>query len=221
MLVIKTARGVSMVEILIALAAGLVLMTASLYLFIGIMKNSNSTLEMARFNHDLQAGMDRIVSDVRRAGYWSQAINDLGTGANTNPFMVTGADIAINVAQDCLLFTYDLNSDGTLPTVNTAGGDKRFGYRLNNSTLQMRPYTAPFSCTAAAGDWNDITDGIVSNVTFTEVDKVVDVDGSGPGTSTITIRDITISITGALPSDNTITRTLTQTVRVRNDKFTP
>ena len=81
----------------------------------------------------------------------------------------------------------------------------------------MRPVGADFSCTANTATWEPLTDSMITSFSVTESDTVLPIDGS---TSTMTIRYITVTLTGQLDDDPVVTRTLTQTVRVRNDKLT-
>src|SRR6185503_16427844 len=96
--------------------------------------------------------MQLMSNDIRRAGYWGNAISDINTGANNNPFMAAGTDIAIT-GGNCILFSYDYNNNGTLPTISSASDDERYGFRLSGSTLQTRPPGASFDCSAAASAW--------------------------------------------------------------------
>ena len=44
---------------------------------------------------------------------------------------------------------------------------------------------------------------------------------TGPGTRGVAIRSVDITLTGRLVNDATVTKTLTQHIRIRNDKFIP
>lgn len=210
-------RGYSLIEMMISITLGLFILSGSIVVLVNTMHSSHEALKLMRLSYDMQTAMNLIVDDLRRAGYWSQAINDVESGANTNPFMQAGTDISINNSNTCVLFTYDDDKSGTLPALNNAGGDKRYGYRLSGQTIQMRPLGADFSCTASADSWEPLTDNLITNFSINETDTVVPVDGT---TSTVTIRYITVTMTAQLDTDPVITRTLTQTVRVRNDKLT-
>jgi prepilin peptidase dependent protein B len=216
-------NGYSLIELMIGLAAGVFVMGASLTAYVAMLKANRETLQMTRLEHEMRTSMSIMVNDLRRARYWGQAMNDVDTGTITNPFVAAGADLS--VAANCVLFSYDLNSDGTLPALNTAPNDERFGFRLSNSTLQMRPNAhTSFSCADANNAWENLTNPNVVNVTgltFTGTDDVIDADGAGPDTITVTISTVTISITAQLASDPTVQRTLTEIIRIRNNKITP
>ena len=217
-------HGFSVIEILIALVISTILLIGVVGLFISSVKSSRESLSMVQLHHELRTVMTRMANHIRRAGYWALAHHDVGSGANNNPFMAADTDLRIHGGNDCILLAYDFNKDGTLPPLNTSSGDERYGYRLNNQTIQSRPASAAFDCTASAASWDTITDPNIIAITalsFTATNKVIDLDGTGSGTSTLTIRDVVISITGQLANDSAVSKTLTQTVRVRNDLFTP
>ncbi len=213
----STQTGYSLIELMISITLGLFITSGSIVVLVNTMRNSHESLKLVRLNYDMQTAMNLMINDIRRAGYWSNAVNDMDSGANNNPFMQAGTDISISAGNNCILLTYDDDKNGTLPAVNTAGGDKRYGYRLSGQILQTRPVTADFDCTATTNTWDDLTDGIITNFSVTETDTVAPITGTA---STVTIRYITVTMTGQLDDDPVITRTLTQTVRVRNDKLT-
>lgn len=221
MLTNQSQQGVSVIELLIAMAAGLLILAATVSTFIVILKSNSENLKVARLNHELRSTMKLVASDIRRAGYWSLARNDVYQNTNTNPFLSAATDLQVSPDNTCILLSYDRNKDGTLPALNTAGGDKRFGYRVRNQVVQSRPLThTTLSCNDPDGDWDEVTSSnvvSVTNLNFTLNTVLLDVNGS----ATLTVRNVHITLTGQLVDEPTITRTLTQSVRVRNDKFAP
>lgn len=211
-------KGYTLIEILVSLGISLFLSGIALFVYMAISHSYSEILNINHLEEQIRSAMYKMVQDVSRAGYSAAAINDMGTGENTNQFMAAGSDLSIPNSS-CILLTYDSDSTGALPALNTANYDKRYGFRLFEGKLQSRPLTdSTFSCTSGA--WQDLTDSNivnVTNLTFTPNNVTVAIDG----TSTLLIRNVTISITATLSDDSTISRTMTQTVRVRNDKFQP
>jgi prepilin peptidase dependent protein B len=218
---LKKKAGFTLVELMIALTLNAILLAALLTVFISNLNYYHQFLNQSRLNLQLQNALNVMASDIRRAGYSSTAFNDIGLDQNTNPFMAAGIDVTTNIANDCILFSYDQNNDGTLPTISSAYDDERYGYRLMNQTLQTRPPGAPFSCTAASSSWENMTDPnimLITNLSFTLSTKTVT---TGPGSRGVSIRTVTIAITGQLKNNSSVTKTLTQQVRIQNDKFIP
>lgn len=214
----KHQKGVTLLELLIGMALSGVVIASSVLGINSINKSTAINMKTRQLEYATHTLISIMASDIRRAGYWASAIDDVGTGANTNPFMDAGD---ITTTTNCILFSYDLDKDGSLPTLNDANGDERFGYRLSGNTIQARPLShTTFACDDAADEWVDITDPNYINVTgFTVTSSPVDVtlDTSG----TMTIRNITLAITAELTDDASISRTVSKQIRVRNDKFTP
>ena len=212
-------QGFTLIELLIAMTISLVIIAGAMAVFFAMTKSSRNTLEVSRLDRDLNNALNIIASDIQRAGYWGQS-----TSSSTNPFMVTGStDIQVS-GGNCILLTYDTNGDGTLPGLGSGTDDERYGFRLMNGAIQYRPHGASFNCGAASSAWDNLTDPNVMTITTFSVtlnNEAIDLDGAGSGTATTNIRTVDISITGQLANDSSISKTLTRTVRVYNDKYSP
>jgi len=215
----RTTAGFTFTELLIALSINGFIFVALVAVFVSGLTHYNSVFQMNQLYTELHAAMDSMAMDLRRAGYWSQASSIIGSNANTNPFMVTGTtDLTLNGANNCILFTYDRTNTGSLPSISSSTDDLRYGYRLSGGAVQSRPWGATFTCSAAAGNWTNITDPnviTVSNLNFALSTQVVTV-----GSHTMTIRFITITLSGALVSNSAVSETLVENIRVANDKYT-
>lgn len=211
----QAMSGFTLVEVLIALLVGSLVMIGLISFFYNITENSKSTLSAGRLDRELNSVMEIITGDIHRAGYWATA--DAG---GTNPFMVdSDTDIAVNAGNNCITLTYDADGDGALPSISAAIDDERYGYRLDaaNNVIQFRPAGAVFDCATAAANWNNLTDPNVINVTAFTVTKNTNSVAAGAGS--LELRTIDITLTGELASDATITKTITKTVKVYNDRY--
>lgn len=203
-------KGLTLVELMIALLIAGVVVAAVMGIFVSAVTHTRVTIEQSRLDNDMFGAMNAIVRDVRRAGYWASA----STSA-TNPFMQSATDITINATNDCILLSYDHNDDGALPAVNSGTDDERYGYRLMNGAIQFRTNSASFSCSASATNWTNFTDPNIVTITAFTVTKTTKT------ASSMELRTITITMTGQLVSEPSITKTLTQTVKVQNDRYVP
>ncbi|MDR3476517.1 MAG: prepilin-type N-terminal cleavage/methylation domain-containing protein [Gammaproteobacteria bacterium] len=216
----RKQSGFTLPELVIALVVNIIVLAALVSIFVTNLQHYRKVINTNRLNQQLQTAMDIMSSDIRRAGFWSNASNDLNLDQNNNPFMTSTTDISVT-GGNCILFTYDHNQNGALPSISASSDDERYGYRLNGQTLQSRPWGASFACNAAASAWENITDPnvlLITNLTFTLNTQTI---LTGPGTAGITIRSVDISMTGTLANDTTTTKTITEHVRIRNDKFIP
>lgn len=215
----KTIKGFTLIELMIALIISTILFIAIISIFVTNMSYYKKTFVTNKLNQQLIGILDVMSNDIRRAGYWQNANSDIGTFQNNNPFQVSGADISVNGAQNCILFSYDHDINGSLATINSGSDDERYGFKLNNGVIQGRTSTGGFSCTAT--DWENITDSHDINITALTFTLNTSTVTTGPGTRGIAIRSVDITVSGQLTSDATVTKTLTQHVRIRNDKFIP
>lgn len=213
--------GVTLIEMLVALAINTVLLLAITTLYGSNFSYFNQAVNADVLTQQLQLNLDIMASEIRRAGFWSNASTGLNSGSNANPFMVTGSTDITITGGNCILFTYDYNKNGSLPSIAAGSNDERFGFRLVNQILQTRPPGATFACNAATNNWENITDTStieITNLSFTLTQETVPV---GAASDYMIIRRVDISITGRLTEFPTVTKTLTAQVRIRNDKYVP
>lgn len=252
-------RGVSLLELMIGIAVGLLVIASSLVIYLNGSRGSAESIRANRFNQDLREVMSVMVNDIRRTGFSA----DTGAGV-INAFASATTNIAINGS--CILYAYDAiyegGSAGTLDSIDV------FGFRLNGTTLQMLNSAAALTSTdtaacANANAWVDLTDPteiLVQSLTFTtsgsrclSFDPSVynpddtttytawTVSSGGtlsacdavagspisptpaaypPASNTfIETRQITIALTARHASEASYTRTLTETVLVRNNRI--
>lgn len=211
--------GFTITELLTALLVNVIVFAGLITIFLSNVNHYRVSINTNRLNQQLQTVVMMMSNEIRRAGYWSNAQSDLGSTTNNNPYMVSATDMTIT-GGNCILFTYDSNSNGSLPSISSSSDDERYGFRLSGQVLQARPYGASYDCAAASSEWENMTDSNIIQITslsFTLTTKSIT---TGPGNKGIVQRAVDISITGRLTSDNAITKTVTKHVRLMNDKFT-
>ncbi len=194
----RTHRGFSLIELMIALSAGLVISGAAVVLVASIVKSNNETLRSSRLTQELRATTEVIARDLMRARGITDPI------ANLNVTTAIACDtITINAAKDCIKLSYDCSTStsGVFHTYALASSK----VRLDTST------TASPSCPGSAAG-TQITSPAV-NITALSFNQVGSTDA------------YTISVSGQLANaptnSNTVTvgnptRTYTEVVRVRS-----
>ncbi|NEX64583.1 prepilin-type N-terminal cleavage/methylation domain-containing protein [Noviherbaspirillum galbum] len=214
--------GMTLIEVLVASAIGLFLLLG-LTTFMTNNLTSNANLQKAAaLNQELRAIMSLVSRDVRRAGYWaspsyaSGALSGIGAGNTySNPFSTINTATA-----GCILYSYDRNGNGVLDST------EKFGFLLDSGVVQMRTNVGAtaFDCTTDSGNaWGELSDSKNTRITalsFTETDSSP-IYLSGTAGPNIKVRRITITLTGQLKNDATVSQTLTETVRVENDLYSP
>lgn len=294
----KKQRGLTLIELMISIALGLIVLTALVYLLSATMRTNTQTLRSTHLNQELRSVMQLMSKDLKRSGYAAGAENvglcasastiELGgvTGtvsfvlnagnkacdnfpiavgyllmniknvggvlsvscasfATVSPYTVTntacpGAGSAVSFAEttlssgewtivnpfisitaqdvasdadaedDCILFSYDANNDGLIDAAT-----ERYGFRFNAVDGTIETGTAVTSCTA--GSWESLNDD--SNVEITDFDIEAVTSTNAAATVNVCVREIHLSIDGRLTTDNNVTRTVQEVVKVRNDQI--
>lgn len=210
----RPARGLSIVEMMVGLVIGLFIIGAALTLFARNVAGTRQMLAETRLNQDLRAAADLITRDLRRAGFWGNAIQGtiaIGTSSVTAPNPYSG------VATSTSEIGYRFSTDNT--ENNVLDNAEQFGVRLNSGALQLQ---------TASGTWTDITDSRAMTVTALSITPTATTLGLGQfcaktcavgsaGCPTMTVNSFVVTVTGQSASDSALRRSLRSTVRVRND----
>ena len=195
--------GFTLIELMISIVIGLIILAAVIGMFVTMIKSDNDNLKAIRINQELRAAMSLITRNIRRAGANQNAAVD----SPTNPFSVAGGTrltLAANqqgIANSCITYSYDAND----------GSNELYGYRRDSEhgTIEARANGALCN----DDHWSMVTDDHLNNITaLTFTDTTVTQSG-------VNVRQITVTLSGQLRSDATVTRTLTETVKVRNDEI--
>ncbi|MBY4675837.1 prepilin-type N-terminal cleavage/methylation domain-containing protein [Marinobacterium arenosum] len=227
---ISRQRGFSFVEMMISLTLALVVVGVALHYYVTVVSTTSGTRDQTRLVEELRAAITVMTQDIRRAGYWAAlpGSDDL----SANPFTSGGNDLAVSAftdeaANSCILYSYDLDEDKTVDDGSATAGDmEQFGFRLNDGALQQRTGGNSFACTDNGG-WETVTTPEIelTALTFTLNESCLNVatDTSGcpcsSGAPCQHIRRVDINLSGRLV-DNTATQiSLTESLRIRNDKF--
>ena len=233
-------RGFSMVELLVALVAGLIIVGTATTLYVSIIRANATSVQLSALNLGMQGLLDVMERDIRRAGYFANASLNLSRDANGNPviaptdrtamftLMTSAGSTTLQDMQqltvtdpllyDCILLRYDANDDGSI-----AGTNEIMGYRFKSAALGLEfrqwatvaaQLTTPTQCDDDEG-WNNISqDGQVqlSSVTF----AITPAAGFSVPTGQ---RTITVSMVGQSQQKPALSLTLQRQVRMRNDQY--
>jgi len=217
---LQKQNGFSLIELMIAILIGLIVLAATITIYIITIQSSSDTLRSAQLNQDLGIAMTIMTNDIRRAGYWGGAVT--GSDAKNNPFN----DIQILDGGSCILYTYDgVNADGTLDT------NEYYGFKLNNGTIEIKSAGAD-NTDCAVGTWTDMLGNQVEmtalsfnsnnskckNATTGESNTCALITVS-TGDDIAEIRQVDIQMAGRVTSDISIQAVINNSVRVRNNRL--
>ena len=206
-------RGLSLVELMVGITVGLFVVAAATALVTSQLTENRRLLLETQLQQDLRASADIITREVRRTGSWAAANQTLwypGSATEPSPNLFSPVDVA--GAGDQVDFSYQ----------RSAGNEGPYGFRRSSSgVIQTR---------MAAAGWQDLTDGNVMEVTSLAMDlttteseripcpRLCDDDGDTSCWPQLEARTLRFTISARSRTDPTITRELTSSVRLRNDR---
>ncbi len=204
---------------MIGVTVGLIVLAGVLGLFSGHLRGNNDLIRTTRLNNELRGAMDLIVRDLRRASYWGDSVS--GVWYPNIPALLSNPFFDVDTATaGAVTYRYDIDSNGVV------GTDETFRILRNDTdgTIEMQQLDADGALSGTA----PITDPELIDITaltFTPVDRTATTTCLLPGAGAVAptppllhVRQITVTLTGRLRSDATVTRTLTESVRLRNDR---
>lgn len=228
----RAARGLSIMELLVGVAVGLfVLAGASLVTSNQLTDNRRMLLE-TQIQQDLRAAMDIISRDIRRSGYWGNAYKSVQpeTTVLTNPYQPVGVlSGTTNVVSDSIVYSYSHDHDLLRAETDAVEPEEENGFSLDTDANGIGVIYAQLN---RDGPAQPLTDPSVMNVT--QFDVRVDTteiplqvcgtppcppatSGCGPRSS-IFVRQVVMTISGTAVHDASVRRTVSNTVRLRNDQ---
>lgn len=223
---LRASKGFSLVELMVAMVAGLIVIGAVVLFTISTARSSSVNVRSIRLMQELRNSLNLIEREIRRSGFDESALSYIGACVDpaTNCPLTNYKQVVI-ANSSCLVVSYD-NASNTTP--GTAGAGEYHGFRLQQNSsgvgviqASLSSATAP-DCSATDNTWQDITDAGVVNVTnlnFTQSAANGGCIKSSVGIWVV-VQDVLVQMTGqwAEPAGGVVTtRTLEETVRVRND----
>lgn len=239
-------QGLTLIELLVGLLVALVVLGAAAAAFLGSAGAQSDNLNLARLNQDMRSMMDIMSRDIRRAGFVTSDPTANTADLLNNPFF--SADKDIHVLDDGSCITYSYNADNDSPP-NVDNNEHFGFRVNDDGVLQMRSSgTSNTSCSNGSWESITEPDILITNLTFTlteselnatsmatdsDTDTFMDGDDNEngfcdtgescntcqSGQACLYVRTVTISLSGELKEDSSLAQTITQRVRIRNDKF--
>lgn len=217
---------------MIALVLGLIVLGATIGIYITTVGSSSNLIKSARLNHDLESVTALMLNDIKRAGYWGSAT--VAADSRANPFTATATNIQIP-DNTCVLYSYDADGDGTVDS------NEYYGFKFESSTIKIRK-TGTTTADCTDGTWEEFIDGNQLTITslqfsFTPVTGVLPATSRCMNVTTNTAtnaascasptagdslaekRVVNVQLTGRVTSDTSVTKTLNGTVDVRNNRL--
>ncbi|MDH5357843.1 MAG: prepilin-type N-terminal cleavage/methylation domain-containing protein [Gammaproteobacteria bacterium] len=190
---ISKQTGITLIEMMIAMVLGLIVTGSIIAIFVSNVKSTSENVKMLHLNQELRVVMGFISNEIKRAGY---------SGDPTNTAFMT--DFNYDAGNNCIRYSYDADGDGI------QDANERFGFRLTANTIQWSSDVTSGTCTN--GIWQSLTDTSTASITaFTIVSSDI-------ASGTVTIKQLDVTLIGEIAlNPGTASRTITETIRVRNE----
>lgn len=210
----KSQTGITLIELMISTALGVMLLGGAIAIYSDTVSASARSLHVSKINQDLQAIMEIMSSEIKRTGY-------LSTGA------ATGADtLVVENSGACVRYQYDINNSNSL----TSADFRAFRYNSGSKSIEFKKESAG-NCSGSTG-WlalHNVRDIEITALTFTRNVSCYNLTqnaqnnpscgAANNGDSLLSSYDLDIDITGNSKTETAITRTLSNTVKIRSGRY--
>ncbi len=217
-------RGLSLVELMVGVAVSLFVVAAAALLVSSQLSDNRRLLLETQLQQDLRATADIVTRELRRSSYWADARS--GVPAPSLGQVTSNPMVALAVstpASSTVHYKYQ-----------RASGTQAFGFRLNDTGVIAACQSDGSGTGGLCSEWQELTDRNTVRITEFRIDQRVGntanddaltlpcpypcADGTGNCWPKVSVRELTIVITGQSRNDANVQRTLSSSVRVRNDQ---
>lgn len=203
---LRAPRGFNVVELMVAMVAGLLLVAAVTSLFATILRVNQTSMQVSRLNQELQSVTDMIARDVQRTGYDQGATAFLGaaSGARSPFYFDTSSDLMNETVTGskiyrCIRLKYDDDNNGSL------GADETYVYSYDSADKGVQLGTTCSTGSLLSTD-NTIE---ITDLTFSLLSGSV---SSGA-------RTVRLNISGQFKANTALKLTLQRDIKLRNDGY--
>lgn len=223
---LKKQRGLSIVELMVGIAVGLIVVAGASLMVIRTINDNRSMLIETRLNQDLRAAADLIARDLRRAGYWANASTGvyvaggsstlpqnsyqgmISDSCDASPLPAAADSIGATVSSICYYI-----EQGT--SDNTVSPEEMFGFSLSNGVISaFIGGNTPQELTDSKTLYVDALQIISHSSSISLASMCPTTPASAP---TVSVRLFEIVLRGHAPSDTNVVRGIRTYAKVRND----
>lgn len=210
-------RGVSLTELLVGTALGLLVVAGTTTLAVGQVDQARRQTLAHRLQQDLRHAASLMERELRKAGHWGQALGGTAVdGATANPY----AGVSLDAATATLTFALSREAQDN----NIVDRADRSGFRLNRQDRSLQMLTG-------SGAWQTLTDPAVSRfgddglqidsrLTRTLLEGACPKGCEGQGCPAVTAQEVTLTLRASAAADPALRRELRSHVVLRNDTVT-
>jgi len=210
-----SANGFSLVELMIAMAMMLMVTMVTVKIEANVFRTNTESIRMIQLSQEMRSAIQLVTRDIRRSGYNDDSLANF---LSTRPISsgVTMGPLDANSVANCLQIRYE----------DLDGNTKNVVYRLRiiNAVGRVSAnFGADTTCDTAVADaaWVDISDPIQTHVLaleFVMEDHLTDIteNPSTGNTIQVGVEQISITINARLRTNTSVSRSITNEVKLRN-----
>jgi prepilin-type N-terminal cleavage/methylation domain-containing protein len=212
------AHGFNLVELMVAMVAGLLLVAAVTSLFATILKANHTAMQTSRLNQEIQQLTDMIARDIQRAGYDANATQFLGapSGSRSSFYFDAATDLMNETATGSGLYTcirvrYDNDDNGVLnnpdPSPSTSSLNETRVYSSAQNGIKLDTGVSA-ACNSSS---------------FVSTDDTIEITAMTlrllPSSQVSGARALQLMMSGRFKSAPALTLNLQRDIKLRNDGY--
>jgi Tfp pilus assembly protein PilW len=187
----KRSRGLSLIELMIAMSAALIVVGAVIALVVATLRSNSETVQATRLSQELRAVTEIISRDIRRARAVDDPIANIGRGDDA-----VSAVNDVTVTNDCILYGYEGALNGNFRAIRRVEEN-------GVGRILLAAGAAPQACDSA-GELLSSPQVNITNLTFAQNGNY-----------------IAITLEGQLTGNPNVQRELVSGVRIRSGGLPP
>ena len=210
-----SGRGFTLVELLIAMTIMLIVSMLTVQISANVFRTNSESIQMIQLSQEMRSAIQLISRDIRRAGYNDDSLASYLTTQAISSSVTMGERDDSNTAQ-CLQVQYD----------DLDGNAKNVVYRLrvvSDGGRISAHFSPSATCDTSIADnaWVDISDPILSHISALEFvldNHLINIAKNANTGNTIQlgVEKISINISATLRNKETVNRSITNEVQIRN-----
>lgn len=223
-MLLSKSKGFNLVELMVAMVAGLLLVAAASALFASILKANKTAMQVSRLNQELQSITDMMARDIQRAGYdASAAAHTLVSGAL--PFYFDSTQHLLNKYSSspdkfrCIAVKYD-ERDANAPSPGLPGAKEAVVYSYRSTSTDSSIWLDDLSASASLATLSAACGTGGERISTDDTIKITDLTFTLlPSSVSSGARTIRLTITGNDIKSPALVLTLQRDIKLRNDGF--
>jgi type IV pilus assembly protein PilW len=209
----------SLVELMVGLALGMFVVAGASVLMTNQLSDNKRLMLETQMHQDLRAAADLIARDLKRAYWWGSPETSVWRAGFatpiSNPYAVSSPASSVAATGD---FTYWVSGSSSNDAENNrADESEKYGFQLLNDAIEMKRGAGPWQAMTDVNTMKIIAFSVTVNASAVPIACFSCTAGSATCPPQQVVRQVVVLITGQAVHDPNVIRSISSTVRLRND----